>query len=67
MEIKVDNVQAKVNAPKVNFDTMKLEEKEKELLKKKKIIIAASTALTIGAVVVSNALKLQKKIKKSRK
>ena len=64
MEIKIDNVQAKVNVPKVNFDTMKLEQKEKELLKKKKIIIGVSTALTIGAVVVSNAMKLQKKLKK---
>ncbi|MBR0414571.1 MAG: hypothetical protein IJI67_05845 [Clostridia bacterium] len=67
MEIKINGVQAKVNTPKVNFDTMKLEEKEKEMLNKKKLIIAASTALTIGAVVVSNALKLQKKLNKKKK
>ena len=67
MAVKVDNVKLEVNRPKINFDAYKLDKAEKEKLEKEKKWIIATTVFAVVTAVVSNALKLRKRLKQRNK
>lgn len=67
MAIDIKDVKLEANKLDVNFDDMKLSEAEKKKLQKKKLLIIGTTALTVGAAVVSKLFKLNRKVKKRNK
>ena len=67
MAVKIDNVKLEVNRPKINFDAYKLDKAEKEKLEKENKWIIATTAFAVVTAVVSNALKLRKRLKQRNK
>ena len=64
MTVEKNNVKVEVTKPTINFDAYDLEQAEKEKLEKQKKLIIATTALASAAIILSNVLKLSKKLKK---
>ena len=64
MTVEKDNVKVEIAKPEINFDAYDLEQAEKEKLEKQKKLIIATTALASAAIILSNVLKLSKKLKK---
>ena len=64
MTVEKNNVKLEVTKPTINFDAYDLEQAEKEKLEKQKKLIIATTALASAAIILSNVLKLSKKLKK---
>ena len=64
MTVEKNNVKVEVTKPTINFDAYDLEQAEKEKLERQKKLIIATTALASAAIILSNVLKLSKKLKK---
>ena len=67
MAIEFKDMKLEANKLDVNFDDMKLSQAEKKKLQNKKMLIIGTTALTVGAAVISKFLKLNRKVKKRKK
>lgn len=67
MKIEKKGVKIELNKPAVNFDAIKLGEVEAKKAKKQKALLITTTALTIGAAVLSKGLKAKKKISAKKK
>lgn len=63
MEIKLTTPKK----PEFNFDVSVLEQNEKEILKKQERKIAATLALSVGTALLTGALRLRRKYKKSKR
>ena len=67
MSIDVKDVKVEINKPEINFDAMKLNEREKSIMQKKKMLIIGTTVITVGAALASKLLKMNRRTKKNKK
>lgn len=64
MKIQRNNVTLNITKPEVHFDTSKLAEAEKKKVNEKKALLIATGVVAAVSTIVSQILKLRKRIKK---